>query len=520
MNPHPAFPEPATRASYSSRPQNWRAQSRFVEGSMNDRTSNIPPPSFLGPNDVAAYERQFYTSVEQPRPTTSGAQSTRKPSSKFFAPLWDGVREKLGLSRSRSSGSMPSREDNGFFQHAYEEHHAKQLLNGYQTTYPSRDEVMESYKNLVDSRFFSAHAIQGSRHRLKTAPDISLSESDMSISHNLPVTASASRGQFWDKPPQRGSHPRTQSVSTFSSIPYSATKSTSSAELLSSSTHPLENRRLQPLTSSIQQERNQQRGTKRAVSDIAGGVVEREPAESSGVTRKLAKKLRKSASRVSSDLSAGAAGIRSISAAFSAPSSTMSSTTQTAPLRSAPLDAGASDQSRNGKDPQRPSGGGIPKFNSRRGRYNSGSVSGRLSKPRKAANPGRPRRRSTSRSPVPPSRPMTPLRCSPKPVAVSSRPTGAMRHAQECLGEGEPMVIDSQAVDRPSFDGIINPLSVPSFHYPQRVRAARRRVPLEPLSFVPDDNRGIPSVPKIPDQFNLKRAENGHFSNSRDLRSR
>ncbi|KAI5862324.1 hypothetical protein GGS23DRAFT_93203 [Durotheca rogersii] len=44
--------------------------SRFVEGSMNDRVSAVPPPQFLGPEQLGEYERMFYT---EPHATVDAA---------------------------------------------------------------------------------------------------------------------------------------------------------------------------------------------------------------------------------------------------------------------------------------------------------------------------------------------------------------------------------------------------------------------------------------------------------------
>jgi len=81
------------------------------------------------------------------------------------------------------------------------------------------------------------------------------------------------------------------------------------------------------------------------------------------------------------------------------------------------------------------------------------------------------------------------------------------------------MAIDSPPTTstRPSFDGVVNGLSVPSFHYPQRVRARPLGTP-EPLSVVPDANRGIPSVPNIPIHFKHRRNGGAEGSGSVGIR--
>ncbi|KAM7218811.1 hypothetical protein V8F06_005825 [Rhypophila decipiens] len=212
-------------------------QSRFVEGSMNDRVSAAPPPVFLGPNELAAYERQFYTptTTNAPggiggppktrasfqhyppranrefysrRPLSSSGPShrssqpqlqTQPPSpqqdnsrpqlqtrkSGFLAAVWDGVREKVNLSKSKSSSSIGRvfSKDNKTPAPPAEPATVRGPSMDIQerqaammppppvdpTVYPTKEEVMESYKNLVASGFFQAHAIQGTRHPLRQA---------------------------------------------------------------------------------------------------------------------------------------------------------------------------------------------------------------------------------------------------------------------------------------------------------------------------------------------------------------
>ncbi|KAJ4420367.1 hypothetical protein N0V85_000629 [Neurospora sp. IMI 360204] len=227
--------------------------SRFVEGSMNDRVSAAPPPSYLEDMDVEEYERQFVgtPATEHPptmerhhtRQTTYTTYTTYEPSappheneqeeqqtpvqppmghsrskSKFlFSPLWDGVREKFSLSRSKSWGGLVSGKDATgrpslntqadsrssihrgrgstmtapctpavetpppvppvpVFRGAAaalatrDQEAAKEAAKKFSAAdYPTKEEVMESYKNLVASGFFEQHAIHGTRHPLRAA---------------------------------------------------------------------------------------------------------------------------------------------------------------------------------------------------------------------------------------------------------------------------------------------------------------------------------------------------------------
>ncbi|KAL2117091.1 hypothetical protein VTJ04DRAFT_9259 [Mycothermus thermophilus] len=225
-------------------------QSRFVEGSMNDRVSTAPPPGFLGfepddddddDDDSDEYEAAARDSEERKRRedsreraaaaaagrlkrfqrhqqrmsesdaragsgsgaagTTSGLNHLRRPKStaagwlgqsaqseqqqraggngvvkktSFLAPLWDGVREKLQhLNKSKSSGSIGRMVNLVGERKSSGEKAAKAELEKHQssssstTAYPSREEVLESYRNLVASGFFEAHAIRGGRHPLR-----------------------------------------------------------------------------------------------------------------------------------------------------------------------------------------------------------------------------------------------------------------------------------------------------------------------------------------------------------------
>ncbi|KAL1850450.1 hypothetical protein Daus18300_012928 [Diaporthe australafricana] len=105
-------------------------QSRFLEGSMNDRASNAPPPDFLGfdAQATAEYERQFALDWQPPdlglhhhgtrasfmsvSSAVSAATTTRKQNgSSFLAPLWGGVKERLSLNRSKSSNNVHDRDE-------------------------------------------------------------------------------------------------------------------------------------------------------------------------------------------------------------------------------------------------------------------------------------------------------------------------------------------------------------------------------------------------------------------------
>ncbi|KAK3315293.1 hypothetical protein B0H66DRAFT_340408 [Apodospora peruviana] len=386
----PSRPQLLQRHSQPTQPTPWPSRrsgegnphSRFVEGSMNDRVSAAPPPNFLGPGEAAAYERQFYTgagldtitaspsgggpypprsnnryyppSAQRQRPMSSSGPSPSQPvsqhqqqqqqqpqqlqprKSKFFAPLWDGVREKFYLTRSRSVSSMGralGKEDRGSAATvaampvvARGSTDERQTAAVDTTAYPTREEVMESYKSLVASGFFDAHAIKGTRHPLQqpgaapsgdvpppvprhTHPPVAMK----SFAQHQAAAAAASNSQKYPKPP---------GAQAFPSAPYGgATKQQPTAAAnLPVGAPPAPQTRPPPPPVSMRPPPPPQpegmdspsRGTKRGMPTDN----ESETASSTGGTggggtggtggaRKLVKKLRRSASRISMDLSLG-----------------------------------------------------------------------------------------------------------------------------------------------------------------------------------------------------------------------
>ncbi|KAM3505884.1 hypothetical protein MY10362_002674 [Beauveria mimosiformis] len=91
-----------------------QSRSRFCEGSMNDRASAVPPVHFLGPDALAALEQP---ACNPPRPShetgssssnnsnsnsnnnnsSGGGAWSRKTGSRLFGQVWEGVRGKLRL---------------------------------------------------------------------------------------------------------------------------------------------------------------------------------------------------------------------------------------------------------------------------------------------------------------------------------------------------------------------------------------------------------------------------------------
>ncbi|CAI0650691.1 unnamed protein product [Colletotrichum noveboracense] len=218
LNSHPVMAPPPTNAFASAqRPtakranSTQRANSRFVEGSMNDRTSAAPPPNFLGPEDSTEIARRFrmdfyveapdagvlsppkpqhhkssqsllssqnhhqqqqHPSVNQPTVTYGEVKRPASSASSHVAKkgFWGGLREKLSFVRDKDRGAKrPLSLDGkllatgggaGGFGSANAVP-APTLANG--AGMPSREEIMASYQQLMKDGFFDAHAIRSTR---------------------------------------------------------------------------------------------------------------------------------------------------------------------------------------------------------------------------------------------------------------------------------------------------------------------------------------------------------------------
>ncbi|KAK3946157.1 hypothetical protein QBC46DRAFT_1272 [Diplogelasinospora grovesii] len=598
------------------------ASSRFLEGSMNDRTSAAPPLNFLGPEDAAAYEQRFYDAnhrmsypqYQHPQhhwPTSSAGQAAaqqqqsnhHKRGSFFLAPLWDGVREKLHLTKSKSTSSIG--QSNG--QKLSKENKTSERMEkvnsatsntttfsafapGAASAYPaatpavgtgtgadnirstqglpSREEVHETYKNLMASGFFDQHVIHGTRHPLRVATSQPQPESESrpplqrqsrsfpAVPNGTGIKALSERAATAQTRP-----PPPVPVSSFSSIPYSATISPPPAErpIRAMAPPPPPPNLSRPSTATRPSSSSSfrafvtgpspQRGTKRGMDD---GVDGPEQEVESGA-RKLVKKLRKSASRISIDLSLMQSRPRPSTSSDARPPMPLLS-------RSSSIFGGKRDQNEQQPRPSLTTVRAAPPpaptcapppppvtTTTTTSIEDSNNISNRLIKtPTKKLTKSRERRklmgltlgrrrsRSRSRGPSPPP-PSTPesrvvhtmaakheralstdaVVTSPKAIVTSPktmRSPGVMSDRvlgdEDILSEGATTDYeceyvdgddDEMAIDSPEqitvHTAIAVPVhSVPSFHYPQRQRTL-------PLSVVPDPNRGIPSIPIIPSTF-------------------
>ncbi|KAK3321052.1 hypothetical protein B0T19DRAFT_256885 [Cercophora scortea] len=491
------------------------AQSRFVEGSMNDRASAAPPLDFLGPHDTAAFERQFYAPVERPRlptrrsnplpprepphnvlrPMSSAGPSPQTRKGNFLAPLWDGVREKLHMTRSKSSGNMRHGPGGGkthaAVAHAAAAAHANDHASSgasHPGDYPSREEVMESYRNLMASGFFDAHAIQGTRHPM---------HKPSSHSHAPPTMVLSS-------PPPQATKPFMQHLNShhpnsslgFSAIPYGATRHPTPSEL--PSTIPPTGPHRSTITRTPSQTMilsSPSRGTKRS-----GGPVDNETS-----TRKLVKKLRRSASRVSTELTQ--------------PKSKTGSTVRAQPSNSS---MSPSFFSRSSREMTRPSMSSTTVYSQYAGSGNTSDAgSGMLRTPTKLTKTqplALPQQRTTRRRVMGIGRRSTRHAQSSSPILAPIPVVLSAMVDNHNDNNNDAMVLDSPP--RPPITRRTAAAAAaiaaaqqqaPSFHYPGRMRTRQMQgasAPVEPLRVVvqPDLNlnRGA-VVPRIPVGFVGKR---------------
>ncbi|KAI2631951.1 hypothetical protein GGR54DRAFT_7970 [Hypoxylon sp. NC1633] len=177
--------------------------SRFVEGSMNDRASATPPVHFLEPHQLKNYEKQFYNEphmhmaqhearkIRRDRPFSESNMADQadaqdhtiihRKSTGFFGRVRDalgwnsssrnGNTQKQDAARKHSSLQEPAQRPQPPAQPEHlraakshsEMYDIPQLPNSGGSR-PSRDDVMQSYHQLMATGFFQSHAIQSTRH--------------------------------------------------------------------------------------------------------------------------------------------------------------------------------------------------------------------------------------------------------------------------------------------------------------------------------------------------------------------
>lgn len=505
---------------------------------------------------MAAYERQFYAdNLARSRPTSGSDQSfntTKTSGSKF----WVGLREKFHISRTKSSTSINTVSSNNsktidrLSQQSQAAAGVPDDKENAAIVYPSREDVMENYKSLVDAGFFSSHAIHSTRHQRPAV------RNDHPLPSPPPPARDAPQVPFSQLVAQKQRQIRLQNQipnisaapalsSNFISIPYSATlpSRTGDAPLTTYPrpdprppiSLPKKYRRPQATITSMAPPTSPNRGTKRDMADMMAGTTESGMTTTGGGdsaeagARKLVKKLRKSASRISADLSlrpATSAGSNGNNSPYGltlphgsskdvrcAASSTSVDLVPRPPISSAGRARGmvrslSNSFKRDGaKMAAVPSGGQAALAAKPEGATTTTTAtSTALPRPNKLTKAPRSLSRRVSlrhsRSIISSSTAIDPADHLPPPVPLHRPQQHSIFADQEPLPRtsttstqgGDPMAIDSDAeppTRNASLDVPPGGLSVPSFHYPQRQKVF-------PLTAVPDPNRGIPAVPAVP----------------------
>jgi hypothetical protein len=435
---------------------------------------------------------------------SNGGAGVMKKSS-FLAPLWDGVREKLNLTRSKSSGSIGkvvSSVVGGGGKLLGEKEREEQKVAAAPPVgagYPSREEVLESYKNLVASGFFEAHAIRGGRHPGPRPPRTGGQEPAHGPVAVLPSPTGKSFADHMAAAQQQQQHQQQQQQQPqYQAQPAYAPPSSPIRSSMGPPILPPRGSSQRKQDTKYKYESSPGRGTKRGASMDVTGDSDLSP-------RKLVKKLRHSASRISMELTGmidnhlyhGHATAKSRPSTSSQPSGPLSPTSSIFSIITSP-------------PPVRFS------FSDERA---SSIRHGKLTK----ANKDGRRRRILG---------LTRRRRSPSPVAAATA-------FAEAEAEADP---DAMAIDEPEpqpqpqphsqqripqlpgsrRSSAEQPRKVPriltpppaafrSHPPPPRLRtsstssssvASVQHVEHEPLSIiVPDPNQGIPFVPRIPREF-------------------
>ncbi|KAI1135902.1 hypothetical protein F5Y05DRAFT_165144 [Hypoxylon sp. FL0543] len=488
-------------ASDTSRPPSGNGgsrppTSRFVEGSMNDRVSAVPPPQFLGPDQMKEFEKQFYTDKSPPQ-SEKRKPRRRSPFSDRSAPektaqehvithrkstgFFGRVRDALGWSSSRSSnGSVhkqdtirkhsslqepmlpPPRPDHLRAAKSHSEmYNIPQLPNlGDGAGRPTREDVIESYKQLMATGFFQSHAIQSTRY---AAPANHGNERrSVPPLPSIPGSAPCSP----QKPP-----PRTSSIDATRGLTSPRSLPTETANRGQIIHKPESEDEFMPALNSKEISYPSVRGRKRNRADAEGAA----PAEASGAStsssfaqplKRVAKKLRKMPS--SPRQVEMADGVIRLPPSVST-GGTLYLKEKAVRMRS-PSPA-PPEMSRRAEQPRQQT----PR------RTFSGSSKGEGNRLRK-------RRKSAS------------LR------ARSTSPSAAGFENWEMAGER--MSIDSIRSDATATheDGAVQPF----------LRARE----VTPLSVVPDANRGIPSVPRIPDRYHFYHKPSAKVHRNSDIENK
>ncbi|GFP58363.1 hypothetical protein ACSS6W_005572 [Trichoderma asperelloides] len=271
------------------------SRSRFHEGSMNDRVSAVPPDHFLGPGEIESLERPLEVELEQHQynlrnarrsqdtqrqlqlwlsqapsiaPSVAPSTSTSSPSKKgMLGKVWDGVRGRLQLKKDTPSPEQKKKPDSPPKKPA--------TANIYDDR-PTREEALASYHLLVESGFFTSHAIQSTRQ----PPPPGFVKQRPATSHQvLSVSTPPRAPQPLQAPPSLPPPPK---------FPLNTTPKT-----------PRSTRSNRTSLSAVTPASADSRGTKRTVNDSTNNdiLIHQDEREKPEVPREARKKIRKSTSK-------------------------------------------------------------------------------------------------------------------------------------------------------------------------------------------------------------------------------
>lgn len=171
---------------------------------MNDRVSAVPPEHFLGPGEMESLERPLEVELEQHQlnlrsarrsqdtqrqlqlwlsqapsiapsvaPSVAPSTNTSSPKKGMLGKVWDGVRGRLQLKKEAPSPEQPKKADSP--------PKKPSTANVYDDR-PTREEALASYHLLVESGFFTSHAIQSTRQ----PPPPGFAKQRPATSHQMP----------------------------------------------------------------------------------------------------------------------------------------------------------------------------------------------------------------------------------------------------------------------------------------------------------------------------------------------
>ncbi|KAI6781348.1 uncharacterized protein J7T54_002240 [Emericellopsis cladophorae] len=143
-----------------AKPPRPPSRSRFLEGSMNDRTSTAPPLQYIGASQMEIDEFAKPTlvttihSIDQQHEQQSPAPgtATKRGSKQLLGQVWEGVRDKFRIKRDKepalAAAAVPP---------------ADKREPSPNDDRPTKEEIYANYQNLMASGFFASHAIQSTR---------------------------------------------------------------------------------------------------------------------------------------------------------------------------------------------------------------------------------------------------------------------------------------------------------------------------------------------------------------------